>query len=660
MPLYMPQLYKKETSRSMTANFYGLNHNLKIADGEWYDMENLTSDHLPVAAVRGKRSKLIRQEDALDLHRAIAMSACNVGENASQLPVYLTEDGILCIADKRKIDLKPYGYTVGGAKKITKMGAYVIVLPDWIYINTAGISDKNDAYEVGRADKRVSWPYSDGNEYVLKITVCDVDGYNANYVSYARPGSMSDAQVQNGDTWFFYGDQDDNAAFMRYDAEKQDWYMIEAYLKISLYKRDRETEETDEIFMDGLEDLRAGDVIRMEGNAVPDQLRKYFGKAVSVAGIETETKEISDGVKKSGVKNFWVRGILQGLSGSTVNLSADQPMIIKRAIPIMDADTVFESKNRLWGAALRYEENVLVNEIYCSARGDLSRWYIGLSDDYDAPITFSVGEGGEWTGGIDHNGVPTFFKEKMMYRVIGSGTSFGIDEIPCDGVERKSKSTLREINGYLYYKGQNHVMRYDGSTPQAISVAVDKLMPEENYWAAGQLGSKYVLVSGEEDGTMLLFDTAIGVWTRERKNFMLMTSAGNNIYAIEDGDMIALKQLERLGDEVGDILFWESDSQRVPWYAESGIIGLETPDEKYITKLAIRLKLEAGAQVRVLVQYDSSGEWEQVMAAEFVGMRTVTVPVHPHRHDHMRYRLEGEGDCQIFSVTKTLERAGRR
>ena len=133
----------------------------------------------------------------------------------------------------------------------------------------------------------------------------------------------------------------------------------------------------------------------------------------------------------------------------------------------------------------------------------------------------------------------------------------------------------------------------------------------------------------------------------------MWAQAANDIY-------IAESEKIQTATGQGDEDYFETDEKRVEWYAESGIIGLETPDEKYITKLAIRLKLEAGAQVRVLVQYDSSGEWEQVMAAEFVGMRTVTVPVHPHRHDHMRYRLEGEGDCQIFSVTKTLERAGRR
>ena len=40
-----PQLTPPATSRSMVDVFRGYNHNLRISDGEFYDMENLTSDH---------------------------------------------------------------------------------------------------------------------------------------------------------------------------------------------------------------------------------------------------------------------------------------------------------------------------------------------------------------------------------------------------------------------------------------------------------------------------------------------------------------------------------------------------------------------------------------------------------------------------------------
>jgi hypothetical protein len=93
----------------------------------------------------------------------------------------------------------------------------------------------------------------------------------------------------------------------------------------------------------------------------------------------------------------------------------------------------------------------------------------------------------------------------------------------------------------------------------------------------------------------------------------------------------------------------------VRWYAETGIIGLDTPDTKYISKLAIRMDLEAGASVRVSVEYNSSGYWKQIGASEAASIKTVTMPIVPMRCDHMRLRLDGVGGCKVYSITKTLQ-----
>jgi hypothetical protein len=67
--------------------------------------------------------------------------------------------------------------------------------------------------------------------------------------------------------------------------------------------------------------------------------------------------------------------------------------------------------------------------------------------------------------------------------------------------------------------------------------------------------------------------------------------------------------------------------------------------------------MEAGATVRVMVQYNSTGYWKQIMATEAPTMKTVTMPVMPARCDHMRLRLEGVGGCKVYSITKTMENA---
>ena len=39
-----PKLRELETSRQMVDAFRGYNHNLRISDGEFFDMKNMTSD----------------------------------------------------------------------------------------------------------------------------------------------------------------------------------------------------------------------------------------------------------------------------------------------------------------------------------------------------------------------------------------------------------------------------------------------------------------------------------------------------------------------------------------------------------------------------------------------------------------------------------------
>ena len=50
-----PQLTETEKQTVMTEVFLGYDHNLELSDGEFYDMENLTSDCYPLLAPRVRR-----------------------------------------------------------------------------------------------------------------------------------------------------------------------------------------------------------------------------------------------------------------------------------------------------------------------------------------------------------------------------------------------------------------------------------------------------------------------------------------------------------------------------------------------------------------------------------------------------------------------------
>ena len=50
-----PTLKVLPTSRDMVDVFRGYNHNLRIGDGEFFDMKNMTSDRYPVLSPREQR-----------------------------------------------------------------------------------------------------------------------------------------------------------------------------------------------------------------------------------------------------------------------------------------------------------------------------------------------------------------------------------------------------------------------------------------------------------------------------------------------------------------------------------------------------------------------------------------------------------------------------
>ena len=57
--MYLPSLNEIKTNRDMVDVFAGYNHNLRIGNGEFFDMKNLTSSYYPTLSPRGKRGTFV-------------------------------------------------------------------------------------------------------------------------------------------------------------------------------------------------------------------------------------------------------------------------------------------------------------------------------------------------------------------------------------------------------------------------------------------------------------------------------------------------------------------------------------------------------------------------------------------------------------------------
>jgi hypothetical protein len=65
--------------------------------------------------------------------------------------------------------------------------------------------------------------------------------------------------------------------------------------------------------------------------------------------------------------------------------------------------------------------------------------------------------------------------------------------------------------------------------------------------------------------------------------------------------------------------------------------------------------LEDGAKAELSIQYDSDGEWHKMGEIRGNKLGTKLIPVMPRRCDHLKFRLQGEGECRIYCISRIME-----
>ena len=91
------------------------------------------------------------------------------------------------------------------------------------------------------------------------------------------------------------------------------------------------------------------------------------------------------------------------------------------------------------------------------------------------------------------------------------------------------------------------------------------------------------------------------------------------------------------------------------WMVETGDIGMESPDHKFISRLNIRLSKLSTSTIQIFAMYDSDGNWESKGEISTTVKNSFIVPIIPKRCDHMRLRIAGKGDAKIYSISKISE-----
>ena len=578
-----PQLQPTVTSRSIVDTFLGYNHNARISDGEFYDMRNLVSDVSPVLSPRKARGLFLQSGNVQ-------------GMIAKDSLCYI--DGSYFVMNAYRVDMGLSTADDDCPKQLISMGAYVIILPDKKYINTANLTDW------GKIDAEVT------TTAPVTFSPCKQDGtaFSPNYIQPTEPEGP-----ENMALWM-----DTSAtphSLKQWSESAGMWSSIATtYVRIQCTGIGKAFSQYDGITItipDGLTADTAAQLKELNGSAIVYAKDDDF---IAVVGILDEETTI------------------------------EEHITVSRKMPVMDF--VIENDNRLWGC--RYGQNNngdVVNELYACKLGDFRNWncYMGISTDSYA---VSLGSDGQFTGAITHAGYPIFFKENCMHKVYGQiPANFQVQTTACRGVQKGCSRSLAIVNEILYYKSQHAICAYDGSLPAEISYSLGDV--QYCNAVAGAHGNKYYVsmqntTSGEWD--FLVYDTAKGMWHKEDNlQAAQLCSCRDDLYcSLPDGKIITI-----LGSG-------EAYEENVAWMAQTGIINASLPERQYLQRISIRMILEPGSQVSILVQYDSCGDWENLGNMVGSNLRSFTFPVRPRRCDHLRLRIEGVGKAMIFAITKTI------
>lgn len=591
----LPDIKYGSGLRTVTqVRFGGLRHTVNCADGELYDMENLSARFYPVLATRPKRWK------GPTLTNATALYA-----DHGVLMYIDGTDGVLYYKDWPMLTVS-VDTNDPTEHHFVRFGDRVILTPSMQLLNV-----KTEI--VGAAESKADLPETavEGTAWAVGVT----DSYRVYIYAY-------DNELQKY-TWV---DAGDFATNMRSSVRAQGVTIKDGTIKGDAAK-------ANSLVAAGVDwslFFKVGDAVRLSGlETIPEN-----NKTAVIREMEGDTLRFSE--------NCFT--MPEGEDGAAVEEYTEATTVtVSRDIP--EAEIWFEHENRLWAAAGK--------KIYASKLADPLNFHVfdGLATDSWALETQRKGE---FTGGISYGGYPLFFRENAILRVYGStADAFQTYEVEAPGVMRGMSRSLAAAGGVLFYMSRDGIMAYNGDDwPQDQQQVFGWPEALPAYCSACSDGVDLYLFTDWGGEKLYHFDALRGLWMRENaRHFHYMTLMDG----MEDGSLaiLALEDEDRLVALKGAPEGWEEEESMAS-FAEFGDFTDSSPNRKGMTKVQLRVRAEEGTAMKVLIQYDSSGTWETVR--EFTAGRkdSYYLPVLPRRCDHYRLRIEAVGQWELYSMSREV------
>ena len=193
--------------------FGGYNHNIRIQENEFYDMENLSSDGYPTLSPRKKRGipSVMPKDSPTSNGIMYKGDLYTVVGTGNVLHLYIN--------DGYRISLNTTDVADETERHLIMMGAYIVILPDKQYFNTA------NKFDYGYIEKSYTTPA----ESIVTVVPCHLDG-----IPYSIDGVKDSAPENAWDGYVWLDTSSQPATMKEFTATNSTWVPISTtYVRVT-------------------------------------------------------------------------------------------------------------------------------------------------------------------------------------------------------------------------------------------------------------------------------------------------------------------------------------------------------------------------------------------------------------------------------------------
>lgn len=275
------------------------------------------------------------------------------------------------------------------------------------------------------------------------------------------------------------------------------------------------------------------------------------------------------------------------------------------------------------------------NSFYASSLGDYTKWTDFVDAEGNPKATGAYAEElntpGDFNSITKYNTSVILTKNDMVYVCYGNKPPYRINEVCKTGCI--DGRTIAEVDSYLYWLGRDGIYRFGGGSPRLIS---HKIGGDFISGVAVANGLKYYCC---------LYDG--------KSYKMYVYNAQYDFWHIEDSvqyvDLVAKDGIVYGLTADGEIVKFDSGSERVSWSFTTIDFDFSTEYTKNVAKVYCRLKLYDQAYVNLYIRSNKQ-DWYKFASYKADGTNVFQAKAKLKKCDYFTLKVEGVGDAEIMDI----------